>query len=245
MALESFIGMEGGEGMSEGALEALREKMRAAAAQIAAIKKEESKQKKTEDELLKILYKFVKTSQKQELVLLISRVLEHNVPANFVLAIILLGNEDIQQEAGRFLMLNAPAETVPGDSFQNHDSEKSLVFFTNQDNSLPLKIRIELDHWIKNMLFQAQENPHKLVKTAYKTEMIELPKEYDWDDSEYKQEITIRIPIIQLLTFVLRDFLGQKDIDEPYDKLYDFAEFILTGILSKTKEGIESRHLLE
>lgn len=247
MSLESFFGSEGGEGMSEGALEALREKMAAAAAQMAAARKEEGKQKKTEEELLRILYKFVKTSQKQELVLLISRVLEQNIPANFVLAVILLGNPDIQNEVGKFLMLYGTAshatETLPGDNISS-EQEKSLIFFTSQDYSLPLKIRIELDHWVKNMLFQAQEKPEKLIKTAYKVEMHELPKEYEWEESQYETKITTKTILIQLITYVIRDFLTQNAQDEPYDKLYDFAEFLLNGILTKTKEEFENRKLL-
>ena len=98
MALESFLGLDGGEGMDEGAFEAFKEKMRAAAAQIAAIKKEEKKARKKEDELLKILLKFVKSSHNTELVLLISRCLEQNIPAHFILSIVVLGNEEIQRD---------------------------------------------------------------------------------------------------------------------------------------------------
>lgn len=224
MSLESFISLDQGEGGSEKALEALREKMRAAAAQIAAIQKEESKQKKKEDELLKILLRFIKTSKKKELVLLISRVLEQNIPANFILAIILLGNEDIQQEVGRYLMLK------PGES----DTERSLVFFSEKDSSLPLKIKIELDNWLKDMLFQAGENPQKLLRTAYKIEMIEKEKE-------------IKTPsptVIHLMAFVMHDFLVKEKVDEQYEKLYEFAEFMYTGILNKTEEALSDRKLL-
>src|SRR3989338_7421407 len=112
MSLESFIGYESGEPMSAASLEKLREKMKAAAAQIAAIKKEEKRRKQKEEELLKILLKFVKTSHKKDLVLLISRVLEQNIPANFILAIILLGNEEIQKEIGQFLLLKGAEQPV-------------------------------------------------------------------------------------------------------------------------------------
>lgn len=67
MDLESFIGFDGDEGMSEAAFEKFKERMAKAQAQIAAIKKEEKKQKKKEDELVKILLKFIKTSHKKDL----------------------------------------------------------------------------------------------------------------------------------------------------------------------------------
>lgn len=233
MSLEDFSGFDAGEGMSAASLEALREKMAAASAQIAAIKKEESKQKQKEDELLKILIKFVKTSHKQELVLLISRVLEQNIPANFVLAIILLGNEDIQQQVGKMLLLKA-AET----------SEKSLVFF-REDETMPLKLRIEIDNWIKNMLLHANESPQKLLKTVYDIEIVELEKEYDFEEPKFEEKKSIKVILIQLIAFVLRDFLEQNKIEEDYQKLFDFAKFILTGILNKTEESLDNRKLLE
>lgn len=226
MSLESFLGFEQGEGMSAAALEALREKMQVAAAQIAALKKQEQKQKKKEDELAKILLQFVKTSHKTELALLISRALEQNIPANFILAIVLLGNREIQEAVGRFLMLN------PGANNQDN-SEKSLVFFSGHDSSLPLKLKIEIDNWIKNMLSQAGETPEKLLKYAYKIEIV-----------ENEQKKSIKQILTHLLTFVLNDFLEQNKNPEPYGKLQEFSNFILQGILTKTAENIENRKLL-
>ena len=230
MSLESFIGGESGEGMSEGALESLREKMKAAQAQIAAIQKEEKKHKKKDDELVKILLKFVKNSQKKDLVLLISRVIEQNIPANFILAIILLGNEEIQEEIGKFLFLPGAEEGL--------SNEKALVFFTEEDQSLPLKIKIELDTWIKNLLFQANETPQKLLKTAYKVEFIE-------EEEEEKEVKTIKKVLIQLITFIIRDYLEQNKVTESFTKLSNFAEFITSGILTKTQENIDNRHFLK
>lgn len=234
MALESFFGLDQGEGMSEGALEALREKMREAAAQIAAIKKEESKQKKKEQDLLKILLRFVKNSQKSELVLLITHVLEQNIPANFVLAIVLLGNEEIQREVGSFLMLKRGEDS----------DEKSLTFFGEEDKTLPLKLKIEIDNWIKNMLSQAEETPQKLLRTAYDIEFIELPSESEFDEKNYEQRKTVKVALTQLVAFVLRDFLEQQDSAQDHEQLAEFAQFITTGILNKTEEGLDKRQLL-
>lgn len=261
MSLESFIGLDQGEGMSEAAFEAFKEKMKAAAAQIAAIRKEEGKQKKKEEELLKILLKFVKNSSKKELVLLISRVLEQNIPANFILAIILLGNDEILKEVGHFALLTDSGRPESSHNSQapqnshNHSSQAehqksdhpqstALIFFSQYDETMPLKIKIELDNWIKNLLFQAEENPQKLLRNAYDVEMRELPKEWDFEESKYEKIETIKPVIIQLLTFVMRDFLEQNKLSQAYEKLYDFAKFIFTGILNKTKESLDDRKIL-
>lgn len=187
MALEEFQGFEQGDKMDAASFEKFKERMKAAAAQIQAIKKEEKKRKKKEDELVKILLKFIQHSQKRDLVLLISRSLERNIPANFLLAIVLLGNEDIQKEVGEFLILpgmkeqieatmnarnihDARAEAQAEAQAPNgaHDTRNAyaLMFFQD-DASLPLKVRIEVDHWMSNMLYQASESPGKLLATAY------------------------------------------------------------------------------
>lgn len=246
MSLEQFSGFDQGEGMSEGALEALKERMAAAAAQIAAIKKEEGKQKQKEEELLKFLLKFVKTSSKKELVLLVSRVLEQNIPANFIIAMIILSNPEIHEEIGHFNLLRAGNSTsysdAPGSSSAtSHD----LIFFNSKDETLPLKIKIELDTWIKNMLFQAEENPQKLLRTSYDIEMRELPKEWDFEDTQYEKIEIIKSVLIQLITFIMREFLEQHSLSEPYEKLYDFAKFIITGILNKARDSLEKRKLLD
>lgn len=239
MSLESFFGLESDQPMSESAFEAFKEKMAAAAAQIAAIKKEESKQKKKEDELMKILLFFVKTSHKTELVLLISRALEQNIPANFILAIILLGNPEIQQAVGHHLLFPGQVE-----AFEANPSEKALIFFNSTDETMPLKIKIELDSWIKNMILQADENPQKLVKTGYDRQMIEIEDENHFGDRKYEERKEVKKVLIQLFAYVMRDFLENRGVAEEHEKLTEFAEFILTGILKKTEENLDQRRFL-
>lgn len=249
MNLENFFGFDQGEGMSESAFEAFKEQMRAAAAQIAAIKKEEGKQKKKEEELLKILLKFVKTSQKKDLVMLISRALEQNIPANFILAIILLDNEEIEREVGGSFMLKAGQGTAQ--DLNQEDQEHAMIFF-GQDDSMPLKIKIELDAWMKTLLLQAEEKPEKLLKTAYDIEMIEIGEE-KYEDEYYEEHVnkkyntkrTVKVILIQLVAFILRDYLDKHEIDSDYEKLSKFAEFIIKGILEKTEESFKNRKLLK
>ncbi|MEK7673257.1 MAG: hypothetical protein AAB373_05220 [Patescibacteria group bacterium] len=258
MTLESYIGLDQGEGMSESAFEAFKDRIKAAAAQIASIKKEESKAKKTEEELIKILVKFIKNSSKTDLVLLMSRALEQNLPANFVLAIVLLANEDIKAEAGHFVMLNeahfkdeklslsGKVDEIMGDSSnsENHDG-RSLIFFKANNDALPLKIKIDLDHWLKTLLFQAEETPQKLLKNAYHIEMIPLPKEWEYEETQYKESKKIKPILIALIAHIIEDFFRQqKLVDFDYDKIDNFAEFLITGILNKTAENLENRKLL-
>jgi len=235
MSLESFAGFDSGESMSAASLEKLQEKMKRAAAQIKAIKKEEKKQKKKEDELLKILLKFIKHSHKTTLILLISRALEENIPANLILAIILLGNQEIQQALGKYLMLN----NGEGDS-----NEKALVFFQEKDDSLPLKIKIEMDIWIKNILEQAEEKPHMIVTKCYDRKMIKIKSEDHFEDDKYIKEKTVKKSMINLQAYILSEYLSSKGQEEPKEKLKEFSHFILKGILEKLEEQLENQKFL-
>lgn len=212
MNLESFSGFDSSEGMNEQAFEAFREKMARAAAQIAAIKKEEKKQKKKEDDLIVILLKFIKKSTNNQLVLLISRVLEINIPANFILAIVQLSNEEIRAEIGDSLSL------PPGD-------QNALVFF-KEESTFSLEARITLDNWVKSIMAQAQESPQKLLKSGYK------------EEKTAKQ-------LLEIYSFVVTEYLKQNKIEHDPIQITKLSEFILKGILSKTKEEIDNRAQLD
>ncbi|MCK9185987.1 hypothetical protein M0P48_00925 [Candidatus Gracilibacteria bacterium] len=223
MALENFFGLEGGEPMSEAAFEAFKERMQEAWAQIAAIKKEEQKQKQKEDDLLKILMAFVKNSQKNELTLLISRALEQNLPAGFILAMIMLENDELKPFIGNFLK-------------QESSQTQALTFFGENDASMPLKAKIAVDAWMKGMMFQAEEYPQKLIKHCYDIEESE---------NEDPPKKTIKKILTQLCTFVLRDYFERMKIENNFERLQEFSQFILEGIFTKTEENLRSRAFLE
>ena len=225
MDLEFFSGFNQSEGMDEASFERFKERMKRAAAQIKALKKEEKRRKKKEDELIKILLRFIQTSHKKELILVISRALEQNLPANFILAIVLLGNEDIQKEIGDYLMLKGP----------KIEEENALPFF-REDKTLPLKVKIEIDQWIKNIIYQAGESPQKLLRYAYDVEEVTVE-----DEDETRKVKVISKRLTQLTAHVIFDFLKQNGIEEDIVKLKEFSHFLMKGILKKTQEDLESR----
>lgn len=249
MGLEDFIGLEQNGAMDAAAFERFQERVKAAAAHIQAIRKEEKKRKKKEDELIKILLKFIKSSDKKDLVLLISRVLERNVPANFILAIILLGNEEIQKEIGEYLSLKPGQQGTPEQAQERAATgeqvsptvaaaampeERSLVFFQT-DQTMPLKVRIEIDKWIRDLIFQASETPQKLLATAYET-----------DQSQAEEaKLILNKPLVRLVAHIIFSFLKQNGLEEDIVKMKEFAEFLLNGILNRAKEDLNSRKELE
>ncbi|MFA5947488.1 MAG: hypothetical protein WC806_00750 [Candidatus Gracilibacteria bacterium] len=246
MGLEDFFGLDRGEGMSESAFEAFKEKMKAAATQIAAIKKEEGKQKKKEEDLSKILLKFIKTSQKKELCLLISRCIEQNIPASFILAVILLSNKELLVEnANEFLMLKSAmqmSENMAKDSDGEGHDTKSIVFF-QKDATMPLKIKIALDAWIKELMSQAEEKGEKMIKSCYDVKYLKDEDEYG--NVNITEEKSVKNAIVFLIAYVIEDFMKQNDEESDFEKIKEFSEFIIKGILEKTAEAMEKMKLLK
>ncbi len=123
----------------------------------------------------------------------------------------------------------------------------ALTLF-GSDASLPLKVRIEVDQWISNMLYQASESPTKLLNTAFEYIEVETDQPDQDDDhsifGDVKQKSLKKIvcrQLVKLVAHVMFDFLEQNNIQEDILKLEEFSEFILKGILTKTREDIENR----
>lgn len=221
--LESFSGFEGGgEGMDTAAFEKFKERMKAAAAQLKALAKGEQKQKQKEDELIKILLKFIKTGQKKDILLLVLRLLEQNVPAGFIVSILLISNRDMQEALG-LKMLPAGTEdlSVPGDSDIETLPDKYL-----KDSVLPLKIKIVIDIWLQEIAKRAAEHPERVLRTVLDEDGL------------------IKLPATQLAAFCLREFLEKEGIEHSYEKLKEFVDLMFEGIMKKTKEQFENRKQL-
>lgn len=257
---ELFSGFDGSEQIDPASFERFKERMKANAAQIKAIQAGEQKQKQKEDKLVKILLKFIRTSRKNTLVLLISRVLEENVPAAFVLSLILLGNEDIQKETGITLSLHdenvanteriAEERHIPREAYREKgdDSTQNFIYQSKTDSNdeisaspknrqiarisdmqkvLPLKIRIAIDLWGKNILETGKTNPHKILRATRDREGI------------------LKNAVSRLAIHVIFEYLEENGISSEMNVLKEFAEFLLNGVIDQLKKQIESQKELK
>jgi uncharacterized protein YdiU (UPF0061 family) len=226
--LEFFGGMGGADKMDPASFEKFKERIQAAAAQIAALKIGEQKQRKKEEKLIQILLKFVKTGTKKDIMLLIARLLEQNVPPLFILSIVSLGNEDLKKELAEEEKLTQPQnKQLSGEITRELQKEENSLSLFGKDESLPLKVRIEIDAWLKYVFEQAFEDPFRLMQTAL--------------DSEK----SLILPIIQLPAFILRDFLEKYNQQADYEKLKEFTEFFLNGVMSKVEDKIKEQKNLK
>lgn len=218
---ESFGGFDANDGMDAASFEKFKERMKAAAAQIKALKKGEQKQRQKEEKLIKILLKFVKSSKKQDIMVLIARLLEQNVPAVFILSIVVLGNEEyFEDEEGNQVLLESQ-------KLQSEADGKSLAFFDGE-KVLPLKLKIKIDAWMKNIFSLSLEHPHRLLKTVF-----------DEDD-------VLILPLIQIASFILRDYLEKNKQETDYARLKEFCDFFLNGVMKEVQQKIkETKELNE
>ncbi|MDP4008227.1 MAG: hypothetical protein Q8P68_03490 [Candidatus Peregrinibacteria bacterium] len=255
--LESFGGLDGGEGLDPAALERFNEQMRENAAHIAALQKAQAAQMQQEDKLVKIILKFIQTSQKTELVVLVTQLLEQNVPAGFILSLIVLGNEDIQEAAGiklslpeeDMLRLQASENAKHGQS-QNADSAESsnqLIIFDSDVSVLPLKVRIGIDLWSKNILAAGLGNPNKVLDSVYMPGMrmkaaATLSNNISNDES-ISDDTLIKQVVVSTALFVVKEFMYTNKVEGQSARIYHFCFFLLKGILRKIEESIQVTEL--
>jgi hypothetical protein len=217
---ETFGGVDASGQVDQASFEKFKERVKQASAQIKAAKAAEQKQRKKEDKLIKILLKFVKNKAKNDIMLLIAKLLEENLPPVFVLSIVLLGNEDILENDEERKMLSPPSKP---EDVQNN---QSLSLF-EESQTLPLEIKIAIDSWMKGILKQAGEFPKKLVKYAF------------------DQEGNLKLPLVQLSAFILRDYLEKNKQETDYERLREFSDLFLNGVLKQIKTQVENQKELK
>lgn len=229
---ESFNPGEGGESYDPAAFERFKEQVKKNAAFIAAARKGEQKQKQKEDRLAKILLKFIQSNQKSGILMLAARLLEENIPASFILSIILLGNEEVQAElrkeaeANRLQLPAGETQASPQPPSEA-PNEFSLMARFN-DASLPLKVKAEIDAWGKGIFEAGSPIPFRVLETALAP------------DGNLKK------PVIDCAANVLDDFFAENGFAEiEYDNCFSFCEFFMRAVMSKLKQQIENQKELK
>lgn len=217
--LDFFNPSEGGESYDPAAFERFKEKIKKNAAFIAALRKGEQKQKQKEDRLAKILQKFIQSNQRTGIVMLVSRLLEENIPASFILSIIILGNEEmkIEIEKEQLMLPESPAPTTAV------KTDFSLITGF-EDHSLPLKLKVEIDTWGKGIIEAGSGIPFRVLETS-------LDKEGN-----------VKKPVIDCAANVLSDFIEMhKGPQIAYETFYSFCEFLMKGVMKRLQKQIENQ----
>jgi hypothetical protein len=155
--LESFSPSESSEGVDSGALDRLKEKMQEAAKGMKRDQQQEQKQKQSEDAMYKILVVFIdKLGPEHPLVFLIVKCLSQNILSEIILTIISLNYPSVHQAVGLTLL---------NDDQISNQNEQALIVPNLADGDMPLKIRLNIEIWIKLLNEKCFIDPNRNLAT--------------------------------------------------------------------------------
>ncbi|MCC6643752.1 hypothetical protein IT411_03310 [Candidatus Peregrinibacteria bacterium] len=211
--VESFGGFEStNQGSTPESFRQFQERMKAAAAQIQAIKASEQRQKQSEDKLAQILLDFITTHQNDsalaDFLEHISTLLALNMPAAFILSLILLYFEELQVKTG--LLLTQPPT-----------SEQSSLQLINPDRTeIPPALSLKVSLWIQEIYKTALLSRPKLVKFTLDTEQFSTG------------------PVNKLASHTLSKFLEKNGIYQYPGAISEFCSQYLKGLAIELQKDL-------
>jgi hypothetical protein len=213
--LGALDGEEGGAGGAEQSDEVFRDQQKKTQAQIKAIKKAEASAKQKDHRLAGVLGKFLQSHSNTQIMLLIARCLDHNIPAGLILGLLALVEPEAQEEFEKLMgeavqLLQAPAEGTHALVEQSEFSAEHL----------PQHVKLAIDSWGRGLLEFGLTQPTRLLATAWSPEKELFPS------------------LAQLATFLLRQYLATEKINAEYDSTHAFAELLLRNVLTKISEQL-------
>ena len=152
MSLESFFGLETEGAGSPESREQFQEQMREAARAIKNMSANQAAQKKKEDKLAQLLIKLMRDTGKSDIVFLVVKLLEENVPGAFILAILSIADAEMEKE----LVVN----------FEAGDAEDSALRAVPGVEFIPDEIKKELNAWGEAILAAGLLLPGKTLFTV-------------------------------------------------------------------------------
>jgi hypothetical protein len=160
--------------------------------------------------------------------MLAAKLLEENIPPSFILAIILLGNEEVQIELKREMQFDAMqlevSETLEAGKTGPAEAAEFSRMTRFSDSTLPLKVKAEIDGWGKGILEAGSSVPFRVLETALTV------------DGHVKKIV------IDCCANVLDDFLAQNGAKEiTYDACFSFCEFLIQGVMQELQKQIENQ----
>ncbi len=219
-------GSEGTEGMSEAAMEVFREQMRSTSQQLKALQKGEQKRKKKEEKLAKLLTEFLqRKSGKSDLAFQAAHLLALNIPAAFVLSMLLLGDRESQQEltmAAKEDDKGLEVEMLSTDTQQRITlGEEDLALVRTEDEEKSQAIIDELLVWIDMMYIQAKNDVMRMIKNAY----------------DEDQKIHDEIP--KFMTTVVNYFMTENGMSVPPENIERVSEIMLQKMFAALNENFD------
>ncbi len=152
MSLESFFGLDTQGPGSPESQEQFQEQMRESARAVANMGAHQAAQKKKEDKLATLLIRLMRDSGKSDIVFLVVKLLEENVPGAFILAVLSIADSEMEKE----LTVN----------FQEGKSDESALRTIPGEEFIPDEIKHQLNAWGDAILSAGLMLPGKTLQTV-------------------------------------------------------------------------------
>jgi len=157
MSLESFFGLDNADTQgSKEASEKYREQAAANAAAIKAMTAHQAAQKTKEDRLAQILIKYLTNASQSDLVFLIVKLLRENVPGAFILAILSIGDAELEQELKK-------------EFAAHHQTNQERL--PSLSHEMPENLRLDLDSWGHSILQAGSMAPSHTLQNILTPEL--------------------------------------------------------------------------
>jgi len=153
MTLESFFGLDTDSSGSAESREKFQEMMRESAKAAKAISGHQAQQKKQEDKLAKILMRYMKDPSKSDIVFLVIKLLQENVPGAFILAVLSIADPEMEKE----LRTTFEAAVL---------LEGSTLATFGAENFIPENIKVELNAWGDSIMKAGLLMPGKTLQSV-------------------------------------------------------------------------------
>ncbi|MBT4384215.1 hypothetical protein HOD30_00530 [Candidatus Peregrinibacteria bacterium] len=211
MSLESFFGLEDAD--SQGSTESsekYREQARKNAKAIKAMTGHQQQQKKKEDKLAKILVKFIQDTSKSDLVFLVVKLLQENVPGAFILAVLTIANAELEAE----LKESFKEIAMPQDQLIDFSVDSKLPEVVK----LPPNIRTDLNSWGESILKAGLMMPGRTLETVL--------------TPEHK----LKSIVLDLIDYALEEYFQRHGLEFTDQHTRQFALLSIQSVLIKLRD---------
>lgn len=225
MSLESFFGLDNADGqVSAEAAEKFREQMRKSAAAAKAIGAHQTQQKKKEDKLAKIFVKFLQSKAKSDLIFLVVRLMEENVPGAFILAILLVSDPELEKDLEVDLSKHAKLmEAKIKEGTVSTEVTGTALTLNIDDQTLPQNIKAELNAWGEEIIKAGLLMPRKTMASILTS-----------DDK-------LKSIVLDLLVYSLDEYFDRHGMVYDDEKIRQFALLSIQTVLIKLREAAALR----
>ncbi|MBN2087909.1 hypothetical protein JW758_06210 [Candidatus Peregrinibacteria bacterium] len=206
--------------------EKFSEEMRKTQQALAQLYKEEGQARASDHDLALILVHFLSQPENTDLFLLISRSLAQDIPSELILAVISLIDKKASDKVIGFL------ETTEGQTSET----KALTIADRKDfKSLSPELKKHIDGWIKLINQVAVKKPHRSLESLIIKKRSSNPE----DNGKLVREISPSL--VQLASFVLRNFLSAQKIEHEFDQLQAFIQEVFVNLVRHLEELVEEQ----